>query len=167
MAEPFISEIRIMGFDYAPVGWAKCDGAVLDIAQNQALYSLIGTFFGGDGRVTFALPDLRGRVPVHQPDQLGYRSGLETVVLSTNEIPAHTHTINASQNSADSQSAVDMYPGANSDVGIYANFDPSNNVMLNAATISDTGGNLAHNNVQPSEVVNFCIALSGTYPSRN
>jgi microcystin-dependent protein len=157
----------MMGFDFAPVGWAKCDGAMLDIAQNQALYSLIGPAFGGDGRVTFALPDLRGRVPVHQPDQRGFRDGQENVTLNIGELPAHTHAVNASHDSADSQSASDMYPGANSSVGIYANYNPSGNVMLNAATLSNAGNNQAHNNMQPSEVVSFCIALDGVYPSRN
>lgn len=168
MAEPFISEIRMMGFDYAPRQWAKCDGALIDITQNPTLYSLVGITYGGDGQTTFALPDLRGRVPVHaygSPYPLGAAAGSEAVALSASQIPTHTHAFKVSSDEAGAQSPEAAYLGANSENALYSN--PQNMTALNNASISFQGGGAPHNNMQPSLVVNFCIALSGVYPMRS
>lgn len=171
MSEPFLAEIRIVGFNFAPRGWAFCDGQILPINQNQSLYSLLGTTYGGDGRTTFALPDLRGRTPIHvgQSDSgfthmLGQKSGEETHTLSANEMPMHDHALQASNDPGDQNS-----PGgnlfANAGTNLYA--APSNLVNLNANTVSNVGGGQAHDNMQPYIALNFCIALQGLFPSRN
>jgi microcystin-dependent protein len=168
MAEPFVSEIRMFGFDFAPKNWAKCDGTLINISQNPMLYSLLGDVFGGDGHTTFALPDLRGRVPVHSdgsPYPRGMRAGQEYVTLTTAELPIHTHNVNVCSNEVGSQSASGMYLGANSEYAVYA--APQNLTALNNASVSFEGGGQQHNNMQPSQVVNFCIALMGTYPSHD
>lgn len=167
MAEPFISEIRMMAFDYAPPQWAKCDGTLINISQNPTLYSLIGSAFGGDGRVTFALPDLRGRVPLHSvgsPYPVGAMEGAEMATLSAAQLPMHTHSMNVSSNEAGSQSGGGMYLGANNNDAVYT--QAKNLVALNNASVSYQGDGTPHNNMQPSQVVNFCIALSGVYPYR-
>ena len=168
MAEPFVSEIRMFGFDFAPKDWAKCDGTLINISQNPALYSLLGNAFGGDGHTNFALPDLRGRVPVHSdgsPYPRGVMAGQEVVTLTTAELPIHTHNVNVCSNEAGSQSAAGMYLGANNAFAVYS--APQNLAALNNTSVSMEGGGQWHNNMQPSLVVNFCIALMGTYPSRN
>lgn len=169
MAEPFISEIRAFGFNFAPKGWATCDGQIIPINQNQALYSLIGTTYGGDGRNTFQLPDMRGRTPIHfgPNNSLGAKAGIENVSLISNEIPAHTHTLQATTSA----------PAANTPAGNLlatlpadkANFAaPANaNTTLNPGSIAAAGGSIPHTNMQPSLVINFCIALVGAFPSRN
>ena len=167
MAEPFISEIRMMAFDFAPPQWAKCDGTLISISQNPTLYSLLGNAYGGDGRNTFALPDLRGRVPIHSVGSiypLGTMAGSESVTLTSAQLPVHTHAMSVSSNEAGSQSANGMYLGANSDYAVYS--ETQNLVALNNASMSYQGGGGPHNNMQPSQVVNFCIALLGVYPSR-
>jgi microcystin-dependent protein len=167
MSEPFLAEIRMVGFNFAPRGWAFCDGQLLPISQNQSLYSLLGTMYGGDGRTTFALPDLRGRVPIHVGSsnghfhQQGERSGEETHTLSVQEMPRHAHL----QGSGDRATEADptdrvlasrprrglrIYSGSSADVGSGA---------------SSTGGGQAHTNMQPYLAVNFCIALQGLFPS--
>lgn len=173
MSEPFLAEIRMVGFNFAPRGWAFCDGQILQIMQNQSLYSLLGTTYGGDGRTTFALPDLRGRVPIHVGSndsgsfhQLGERSGEEAHTLSGNEIPSHTHSLLASTASADSPIATSQVLATTSAVNIYD--DSSNNLVnMNGVEITNTGGSQPHNNMMPTLVVHFCIALQGLFPSRN
>jgi len=166
MAEPFLSEIRIMSFVFAPKGWALCNGQLLPINQNQALFSLLGTTFGGDGRVNFALPDQRGRTPIHvgSGHTLGERGGEQAHTVSIAEMPTHTHVLNAS--SLDGN--VPVTPNnvlARTVNNIYAT--PGNLVALNAESVTNTGGSQAHLNMQPFLTLSFCIALQGIFPSPN
>jgi len=166
MAQPFMSEIRIMSFGYAPRGWAMCNGQLLPINQNQALFSLLGTTFGGNGQTNFALPDLRGNVPIHVGGgfTLGQKGGEQAHTVTQGEMPAHNHFVQAStvngntdtpQNDIFSQ-VLNVYRGA-----------PDNATTLNPATVSNVGGSQAHLNMQPFLVLNFCIALQGIFPSPN
>ena len=165
MAEPFLSEIRLMSFDFPPRGWALCDGQLLPINQNQALFSLLGTTFGGDGRANFGLPDLRGRTPIHvgSGHTLGERGGEQAHTLSISELPTHTHQLFASSNAGSSQDAnnanvLAAIPGR-------AYTDPLNPTALAPATITNVGGSQAHLNMQPFLTLNFSIALQGIFPS--
>ena len=166
MSEPFLAEIRMVGFNFAPRGWAFCDGQILPINQNQSLYSLLGTTYGGDGRTSFGLPDLQGRTPIHvsTSHREGQKGGAETVSLSTAEIPQHDHTAQASSAVADAPVAAGHIL-ADSPSQLYA--DPGNLVELRSGTIANAGGGQAHENMQPWLAVNFCIALRGLFPSRN
>ena len=166
MSEPFLAEIRIMGFNFAPRGWAMCDGQILPINQNQSLYSLLGTTYGGDGRTSFALPDLRGRTPIHVSDQHreGEKSGEETHTLSANEMPQHTHTLQATNdngNSIDPQNKV----LARATTQVYGAF--TSPAPMGKGTVGNVGGGQAHDNMQPYLALNFVIALRGLFPSRN
>lgn len=167
MAEPFLSEIRIMSFGFAPKGWALCNGQLLPINQNQALFSLLGTTFGGDGRVNFALPDLRGQVPIHvgQGHTLGERGGEQAHTLSVAEIPTHVHVLNATSNDG-----AQPIPTANllaraAPANPY--LAPANLAAMNPAAVANVGGSQAHLNMQPFLVLNFSIALQGIFPSPN
>jgi microcystin-dependent protein len=171
MAEPFIAEIRIMSFGFAPKGWALANGQLLPINQNQALFSLLGTTFGGDGRTNFALPDNRGRTPIHVGNghTLGERAGEQNHTLAFGAMPVHTHTLNAvSSGSASSnvQTAVGASLATSTPNSIYTT-GISNLGTLNAGTVANAGGSQAHENMQPYLVLNFCIALQGIFPSRN
>ncbi len=163
MAEPFLSEIRMMSFNFPPKGWALCTGQLLPINQNQALFSLLGTTFGGDGRVNFALPDLRGRSPIHVGDghTLGERGGEPSHTVSIAELPEHTHVFNASQSNANLPTPGNSLFGTSNNM--YA--APTDLVAINAQTITSTGGSQAHENMQPFLTISFCIALQGIYPS--
>jgi microcystin-dependent protein len=165
MAEPFLSEIRIMSFVFAPKGWALCNGQLLPINQNQALFSLLGTTFGGDGRVNFALPDLRARVPIHvgSGHTLGERGGEPAHTLSIAELPTHTHILQGSSTAAGTNSANNAVLGASA--AVY--HTPSNLVSLNAGSVTNVGGSQAHLNMQPFLTLSFCIALQGIFPSPN
>lgn len=165
MAEPFLSEIRIMSFNFAPKGWAMCNGQLLPINQNQALFSLLGTTFGGDGRVNFALPNLQGRTPIHVGNghTLGERGGEPAHTLSTAELPTHTHAFNASQANANTSVPANAMFGTSNNM--YAG--PSNLTSVNPATITNDGGSQAHLNMQPFLTLSFCIALQGIFPSAN
>lgn len=166
MAEPFLSEIRIMSFVFAPKGWALCNGQLLPINQNQALFSLLGTTFGGDGRVNFALPDLRARTPIHvgSGHTLGERGGEQAHTLSIAELPTHTHVAMAQPSATGSQlPAVNALLAQASNV--YRTAD--NLVSLAPATIANVGGSQAHLNMQPFLTLSFCIALQGIFPSPN
>lgn len=166
MSEPFISEIRVMSFSFAPKGWALCNGQLLLINQNQALFSLLGTTFGGDGRVNFALPDFRGRTPIHvgSGHTLGERAGEETHTLSLTELPGHNHQVGASSSSSGgSASPVGRVLGGGNNVY----HTPDNPVSMNPATIGSAGESGAHPNMQPFQTLSFCIALQGIFPSRN
>jgi microcystin-dependent protein len=169
MADPFLSEIRIMSFVFPPKGWALCNGQLLPINQNQALFALLGTTFGGNGQTNFALPDLRARVPIHvgSGHTLGERAGEETHTLSTAELPAHTHVLSAS--ATDGNAPVPFGPSGNilarTVNNIYA--APANLVALNPGTVTNTGGSQAHLNMQPFLTLSFCIALIGIFPSPN
>jgi microcystin-dependent protein len=164
MAEPFLSEIRIMSFVYAPKGWALCNGQLMPINQNQALFSLLGTTYGGDGRVTFGLPDLRGNVPIHMGGghTLGEKGGSQAVTLSISQMPTHTHSYFA-QPAAGTQ-----LPAAGALLSQASNVyrTPDNFTTLQPGTIGNAGGSQAHNNMMPFLVLSFCIALQGIFPSQ-
>jgi microcystin-dependent protein len=165
MAEPFLSEIRIMSFSFAPQGWALCNGQLLPINQNQALFSLLGTTYGGDGRVNFALPDLRAHVPIHvgSGHTLGERGGEQAHTMSIAELPTHTHVTQASSNAGDAVNPTNAFLASASNV--YRTAD--NLTPLNAASVTNVGGSQAHENQQPFLTLNFCIALQGIFPSPN
>lgn len=172
MGEPFIGEIKIVGFPFAPRDWADCHGQAMEINQNQTLYALLFTQFGGDGRTTFNLPDMRGRVPMHPGGyyRQGHWGGAETVGISPSTFPEHTHTLNASSEGADSWAIhSDSAPNralGKSAVNLYG--PPTNQTALLLHSVSEAaGGSQSHANMQPSTVVRFVIALDGTFPSRN
>lgn len=170
MSEPFLAEIRMVGFNFAPRGWAFCDGQILPINQNQSLYSLLGTTYGGDGRTSFALPDLRSRTPLHQGSgyQLGQKAGAETVTLTAAEIPAHSHTAKASSTLADKRLATGLVFGETTPNTLaYKAPAAATNTALRSGTITNAGGGQAHDNMQPYLTVAFTIALRGLFPSRN
>jgi microcystin-dependent protein len=172
MADPFVAEIRIFGFNFAPRGWAFCNGQLLPISQNTALFSLLGTTYGGNGTSNFALPNFQGNAPMH-PGQgpglslhdLGETAGSETVTLLESEMPAHGHALNASQADGTSQSPV----GERSASGLGGVADyaaPSSLTQLSPQALQPAGGDQPHNNMQPYLALNFCIALQGVYPPR-
>jgi microcystin-dependent protein len=166
MAEPFLSEIRIMSFVFAPKGWALSNGQLLPINQNQALFSLLGTTFGGDGRVNFALPDLRARTPIHVGGghTLGERGGEQAHTLSIAELPTHTHV---AQGSSSSTGAVALTVNTVLAPVNQSYHAPSSLTTLHPATVTNAGGSQAHLNMQPFLTLNFCIALQGIFPSPN
>jgi len=170
MSEPFLAEIRIVGFNFAPRGWAFTDGQILPINQNQSLYSLLGTTYGGDGRTSFALPDLRSRTPIHRGDgyQLGQKSGAETVTLTAAEIAAHSHAVKASAAAANDRGPSQhlLAAAVGGDLA-YRSPEAANMTALRSGTVTNAGGGQAHNNMQPYTTLNFCIALQGLFPSRN
>lgn len=166
MAEPFIGEVRTFAFDFAPKGWAACDGALLQIAQSQALFSLLGTAFGGDGRLTFGLPDLRGRVAVHTdpPYTIGVKGGEAAHTLTGAEMPApHNHTAQGTSATATGNAPAGMVLANVPTANAYAKPNPAQAIAT--GTISTTGG-AAHDNMSPYLAVNFCIALLGIFPPR-
>lgn len=173
MSDQFVGEIRVVGFNFPPTGWAHCNGQLLPISQNTALFSLLGTFYGGDGKSTFALPDLRGAAPLHQGQGqglseyvLGQIDGAPTVTLLTSEIPAHNHGLLARNDPAELQAPAPDRAMARSTAGFaYSTAQP--NVMLHPQAASVAGGSLPHNNMQPSLVMNFIIALQGIFPPRS
>ncbi len=169
MATPFIGMIVMFGGNFAPRSWAFCSGQILPIAQNTALFSILGTTYGGNGQTTFALPDLRSRVPIHpgqgpglSPYSLGQQGGVETVTLTTNQMPAHNHSLVANNTAPN-----DNLPNGNAlaDSTIYTSAAP--NAQMNAASIGIAGGSQPHPNIQPYTCVNFIIAIQGIFPSRN
>lgn len=166
MAEPFLSEIRIMSFGYAPRGWALCNGQLLPINQNQALFSLLGTTFGGNGQTTFALPDSRGRTPIHvgSGHTLGEKGGEQAHTLSIAELPTHTHVMNGTSTTGTVNVNAGNVLGV-SQTPIYQS--PQNLSTVNAGTVTNVGGSQAHLNMQPFLTLSFCIALQGIFPSPN
>ncbi|MBK9940975.1 MAG: phage tail protein [Kouleothrix sp.] len=172
MADPFVAEIRIFPFNFAPKGWAFCDGQLMPISQNTALFSLLGTTYGGDGKSTFALPNLQGNAPMH-PGQgpglslhdLGETGGSETVTLLQSEIPVHSHALMASNADSNSQAPdQNLLAGGVGGIAMYA--APGALVQLNPNVLAPAGGDQPHNNMQPYLTLNFCIALQGIYPPR-
>jgi microcystin-dependent protein len=169
VSEPFIAEIVMFGGNFAPRGWAFCNGQILSIAQNTALFSLLGTTYGGNGQTTFGLPDLRSRVPMHAGQgpglssrTLGEVGGAESVTLIQNQMPQHGHPVAATSGDPTTSKPGGAVPSAG---GAYA--ATSDGTVMNAAMVGATGGNQPHNNVPPYAVVNFIIAIQGIFPSRN
>jgi microcystin-dependent protein len=167
MAEPFLSEIRIMSFVFAPKGWALCNGQLLPINQNQALFSLLGTTFGGDGRVNFALPDQRGRTPIHvgSGHTLGEKGGEQAHTLSIAELPTHTHVLSGTSTNGTAQIPAGNLMAPTASQAYHAADNAL--VAFNPQAVSNTGGSQAHLNMQPFLTLNFCIALQGIFPSPN
>ena len=173
MATPFVGQIMMVGFNFAPRGWAFCNGSLQSIAQNNALFALIGTTYGGDGLQTFGLPDFRGRIPIHQGQGaglsnyvIGQLSGVENVTLATSQTPLHTHTLNATAAAATATNPSNLLLANTSGPNLYLEDTPT--APLNAASIgSSGGGSQPHENMQPYICVNFCIAVEGIFPSRN
>ena len=173
MSEPFVGEIKMFAGNFAPRGWSFCDGQLLAVSQNDALFSLLGTIYGGDGRTTFGLPDLRGRIPVHagtgpglSQRRLGAKFGSENETLTVNQLPGHTHNLQASSQAASGGAAAGNVP-AQSTVGVYLQApNPASIFQLRDPSIGSVGGSQQHNNIMPYLCINFIIALVGIYPSR-
>lgn len=170
MSDPFVGEIRMFAGNFAPRGWTFCDGQLLAVSQNDALFSLIGTIYGGDGQNTFGLPDLRGRIPVHAGTgpglslrRLGASFGTENQTLTANQLPSHNHILKASNSAGNSKSGSQFAAGTNA--RIYKNSDATLN--LNSASVANAGGSQAHSNLMPTQCIYFIIALFGIYPSRS
>jgi microcystin-dependent protein len=173
MAEPFLVEIRMFGFNFAPSGWAMCNGQLLAISQNTALFSLLGTFYGGNGTTTFALPNLQSCVAIHQgqgtglsPYTIGQTGGTETVTLLQGQIPAHNHQVQCNISGGTQASPAGGYPAVES-TGTSLDYSTAATGTMNSAMIEPIGGSQPHTNIQPFLCVNFCIALQGIFPSRN
>lgn len=171
MSDPFLGEIRMFAGNFAPKGWAFCNGQLLSISSNTALFSLLGTYYGGNGTTTFGLPNLQSRVAIHQgqgtglsPYTIGQMGGTENVTLNVGQMPSHNHMVNCSQSGRPNTPAGN-FPGSDTATGIY-NTSSDGSVMA-AAMIANQGGNQPHPNIQPYQCVSFIIALQGIYPSRN
>ena len=172
MSEPFVGEIRMFAGNFAPRGWAYCEGQLLAISQNDALFSLFGTIYGGDGRTTFGLPDLRGRIPIHagsgpglSPRQLGNKSGVEKVTVTTNQLPSHNHPLQVSTaNGPEANPSGNVLAGS---VLLEAYADETPNTNMAAASVTGIGGSLSHTNLMSYLAIHFIVALFGIYPSRN
>lgn len=174
MSEPFIAEIRIFAGNFAPRGWAFCDGQLLPVSQNTALFSLIGTTYGGDGRSTTALPNLQGRAPMHPgrgpgltSRRLGQRGGTEIVALSEAQMPNHTHNFGVTQENGDQGTLTNQAVLGRSRGGQLYQTNQSNLTAMATTALQSTGGSQSHNNMQPFLTINFIIALVGLYPSRS
>lgn len=172
MSEPFVGEIRMFAGNFAPRSWALCDGQLLAISQNDALFSLFGTIYGGDGQSTFGLPDMRGRVPLHagsgpglSPRQLGSKSGSETVTLTSNELPSHSHDYSANTQAGNSNTPAANVVAARDAAATYIETDQDENMAT--TSIANVGGSQSHTNLMPTTCVNFIVALFGIYPSRS
>jgi microcystin-dependent protein len=165
MSEPYLSEIKIISWNYPPRNWAFCNGQLLPINQNQALFSLLGTTYGGNGQTTFALPNLQGRVPIHMGEghTLGEAGGEESHTLAISELPTHVHPMNVGSGNATTNAPAGALLASSSN----AYQTPGNLLAVNPATVSNVGSSQAHTNLQPYLVLNFCIALAGIFPSRN
>jgi microcystin-dependent protein len=171
MADPFVAEIRPFAFNFAPTGWAQCNGQLLPISQNTALFSLLGTFYGGDGKSTFALPDLQGSATMHQGQSggtsdrtLGEMSGSENVTLIQTEMPAHSHTLNAVESTATSRQPPNQMFAVGEAISDY--HTGATNTQMDQRMLALAGASLPHNNMQPTLAVNFCIAMQGIFPPR-
>jgi len=174
MSEPFVGEIKMFAGNFAPRGYAFCDGQLLAVSQNDALFSLFGTIYGGDGRTTFGLPDLRGRIPLHQgqgpglsPRRLGSKGGAEKETLTLNQTPSHNHPLQATTTEADSLQLSNRILAQNPPGDNFYTNDSSNVVSLMPGTVTNSGGSQSHNNMMPTLCIHFIVALVGIYPSRH
>ena len=169
MSEPFLSEIKVVSFNFPPQGWAFCNGQLLPINQNQALFALLGTTYGGDGRVNFALPDLRGRAPLHRSVDvtLGEKAGQEAVTLAAGQMPAHTHTLTATSDLANASVPGGAVPAAKPRGGINRYGPVGSDTVMGASSLATSGGSQPHANMQPFTVLNWVIAMQGIFPSRD
>lgn len=169
MSNQFIGELRLMSFATPPKGWALCNGQTLSIAQNQALFSLLGTTYGGNGTTTFMLPDLRGRAPLHAGAgiNLGQQAGQEAVTLTANQMPAHMHTLTATSDLASASVPGGAVPAAKGRGGMNRFAPAGNDTLMDPGSVAAAGGNQPHPNMQPSLVLSWAIALVGIFPSRN
>lgn len=172
MSEPFLGEIRIFGFTFAPRGWALCSGQLLSISQNAALFSILGTTYGGNGTSNFSLPDMRSRIPVGAGQGLGLsnytlgeQTGTENVTLTLGNLPAHNHLAGCNTGTGNSYSAANAVPAV--DAGGNNLYTSPSNSTMNSAALTQTGGSQPHSNLQPYLAVNYCIAMSGVFPTRN
>lgn len=172
MSEPFVGEIRMFAGNFAPRGWAYCDGQLLAVSQNDALFSLLGTIYGGDGRTTFGLPDMRGRIPIHagtgpglSQRRLGSKGGAEKVTLTVNQLPSHTHTMKASTELAGDSNPQNNVPGQSPSIDLY--IEDASTQNLASTALLGVGGSRSHTDLMPFLCVHFIIALFGIYPSRN
>ena len=180
MSEPFIAEVRSFGFTFAPHGWAQCNGQLMSIAQNPALFSILGTTYGGDGQVTFALPNLQGRIPMHWGNgpgglstQIGEVMGQSSITLLTPELPMHNHGVTAAvvQTGAGTERSAlptsTSFLSAATGEAVYQKSPAVADTLFSPRAISPAGGSLPHENMQPYLVLNFCMALEGIFPARN
>jgi microcystin-dependent protein len=175
MGSPYIGEIRMFAGNFAPAGWLFCDGSLLPISENETLFNLIGTTYGGDGQTTFALPNLCSRVPVHQGTcsadgiiyPLGEGQGVENVTLTVNQIPIHNHTVTAASNNAQDPGAQANVLSTATSMNVYVNDQGQPSEALSASSIAPTGGSQPHSNIQPFLCINFIISQFGVYPPRN
>ncbi len=173
MSEPFVGQITMFAGNFAPRGWAYCDGQLLAVSQNDVLFSLLGTIYGGDGRTTFGLPDLRGRIPIHQGGgpglsnrNLGSKSGAEQATVTAPQLPTHSHTFQASTTTGDQSNPSGACLASSANMRLYRDVGTSANLAPETA-ITKFGGSQAHTNVAPFQCINYIIALFGIYPSRN
>jgi len=169
MATPFLGEIKLISFNFPPKGWAFCNGQLLPINQNQALFSILGTFYGGDGRVNFALPNLQGRVAIHTGNGhvQGELGGEQSHTLALGELPTHTHTLMASSATASTVSPAGNVLADTRGSDAIEQYQANPDAAMSPASVSPTGGSQPHNNMQPYLVLNFVIAMQGIFPSRN
>jgi microcystin-dependent protein len=172
MGEPFVGEIRMFGGNFAPAGWAFCDGQLMPISENETLFNLIGTTYGGDGQETFAMPDLQGRLPIHAGTgpfgityQLGEKDGVESVTLTVNQIAAHTHPMLASTGPGSANSPEGNLTGEQATISLYIQDNAASPLSPNS--VGSTGGSQPHSNFQPYLCINFIISLFGVFPSQN
>jgi len=169
MADAFIGEVKLVPYNFAPRGWAFCQGQLMAISQNDALFALIGTTYGGDGQTTFGLPDLRGRGPIHQSGvfPLGAVVGTETVTLTVAEMPSHTHMLHVSNTAGTVSDPTNQFLGATGSKTLAKGYAATSDSFMNAASVSITGQNQSHDNMQPYLVMNYIICLEGVFPTQN
>jgi microcystin-dependent protein len=174
MSEPFVGEVRMFAGNFAPRGWAFCDGQLLAVSQNDALFSLLGTIYGGDGRTTFGLPDLRGRIPLHagsgpglSPRRLGAKAGAENVTLTVNQLPSHGHGFQVTTATGNESSPENESFASSATADYYIDQSFPQNVSLASSAVTNTGGSRSHTNLMPFLCIHFIIALVGIYPSRS
>jgi microcystin-dependent protein len=174
MSEPYVGEIRLLAFNFPPAGWLQCDGALLAISEYETLFNLIGTTYGGDGQNTFAVPDLRSLVPIHMGQGSGLSSyvigqtgGVESVTLTSNQIPAHNHSVAANSSPANNADPGGAFPASGSAAGGNNYSKTTDAATMNSSMVAPAGGSQPHTNIQPYLVINFCISAFGIFPTQS